>query len=133
MKAAGLRPTQLDNVILVGGSTRIPLLQRMVAEYFGRRPLADIDPDLVVAQGAALQALSLAEPARKARSRRRVPSSQLPTSPMKFPAKTTLSVLFSTTLNSAVIFAFPAPKSPMTATSSSIRPRVHAKTRSNTR
>jgi molecular chaperone DnaK len=66
MKAAGLRPTQLDNVILVGGSTRIPLLQRMVAEYFGRKPLANIDPDLVVAQGAALQALSLAEPARKA-------------------------------------------------------------------
>ena len=66
MKAAGLRPTQLDNVILVGGSTRIPLLQRMVAEYFGRKPLADIDPDLVVAQGAALQALSLAAPARKA-------------------------------------------------------------------
>ena len=66
MKAAGLRPTQLDNVILVGGSTRIPLLQRMVAEYFGRKPLADIDPDLVVAQGAALQALSLAEPAHKA-------------------------------------------------------------------
>ncbi len=66
MKAAGLRPTQLDNVILVGGSTRIPLLQRMVAEYFGRKPLANIDPDLVVAQGAALQALALAEPARKA-------------------------------------------------------------------
>lgn len=66
MKAAGLRPTQLDNVILVGGSTRIPLLQRMVAEYFGRKPLSDIDPDLVVAQGAALQALSLSEPARKA-------------------------------------------------------------------
>jgi molecular chaperone DnaK len=66
MKAAGLRPTQLDNVILVGGSTRIPLLQRMVAEYFGRKPLANIDPDLVVAQGAALQALSLSEPARKA-------------------------------------------------------------------
>jgi molecular chaperone DnaK len=52
MKAAGLRPTQLDNVILVGGSTRIPLLQRMVAEYFGRKPLINIDPDLVVAQGA---------------------------------------------------------------------------------
>lgn len=66
MKAAGLRPTQLDNVILVGGSTRIPLLQRMVAEYFGRKPLSTIDPDLVVAQGAALQALSLSEPARKA-------------------------------------------------------------------
>jgi len=66
MKAAGLRPTQLDNVILVGGSTRIPLLQRMVAEYFGRKPLVNIDPDLVVAQGAALQAQSLAAPSRKA-------------------------------------------------------------------
>jgi molecular chaperone DnaK len=66
MKAAGLRPTQLDNVILVGGSTRIPLLQRMVAEYFGRKPLVNIDPDMVVAQGAALQAHSLALPARKA-------------------------------------------------------------------
>ena len=66
MKAAGLRPTQLDNVILVGGSTRIPLLQRMVAEYFGRQPLVNIDPDLVVAQGAALQAQSLALPSRKA-------------------------------------------------------------------
>jgi molecular chaperone DnaK len=66
MKAAGLRPTQLDNVILVGGSTRIPLLQRMVAEYFGRKPLVNIDPDLVVAQGAALQAQTLAVPSRKA-------------------------------------------------------------------
>ena len=66
MKAAGLRPTQLDNVILVGGSTRIPLLQRMVAEYFGRKPLVNIDPDLVVAQGAALQAQSLAAPSGKA-------------------------------------------------------------------
>ena len=66
MKAAGLRPTQLDNVILVGGSTRIPLLQRMVAEYFGRKPLADIDPDLVVAQGAALQALTLSGSSSKA-------------------------------------------------------------------
>ncbi len=66
MKAAGLRPTQLDNVILVGGSTRIPLLQRMVAEYFGRKPLVNIDPDLVVAQGAALQAQSLSVPSQRA-------------------------------------------------------------------
>jgi len=65
MKAAGLRPTQLDNVILVGGSTRIPLLQRMVAEYFGRKPQTRIDPDLVVAQGAALQAKALSVPERK--------------------------------------------------------------------
>jgi molecular chaperone DnaK len=66
MKAAGLRPTQLDNVILVGGSTRIPLLQRMVAEYFGRKPLVEIDPDLVVAQGAAIQARALGASTRKA-------------------------------------------------------------------
>ena len=95
MKAAGLRPTQLDNVILVGGSTRIPLLQRMVAEYFGRKPLSNIDPDLVVAQGAALQAFSLAEPAR-ARPRldgwrsRRLPSrppAAFRRSPRRLPSK----------------------------------------------
>ena len=60
MRVAGIRPTQIDNVILVGGSTRIPLVQSMVAEYFGRAPLSDIDPDLVVAQGAAIQARALA-------------------------------------------------------------------------
>ena len=59
MKTASIRPTQLDNVILVGGSTRIPMLQKMVAEYFGRKPLINIDPDLVVAQGAAIQASTL--------------------------------------------------------------------------
>ncbi|MEC7524266.1 MAG: Hsp70 family protein, partial [Myxococcota bacterium] len=60
MRVAGIRPTQLDNVILVGGSTRMPLVREMVAEYFGREPLSTIDPDLVVAHGAALQASALA-------------------------------------------------------------------------
>lgn len=60
MRIAGLRPTQLDNVVLVGGSTRIPLVRQMVQDYFGRVPLGHIDPDLVVAQGAALQGLALA-------------------------------------------------------------------------
>ena len=60
MRVAGIRPTQLDNVILVGGSTRMPMVRRMVAEYFGREPLSNIDPDLVVARGAALQAAALA-------------------------------------------------------------------------
>jgi molecular chaperone DnaK len=55
LKLAGLRPTQLDQVILVGGSTRMPLVRSMVQDYFGRTPLANIDPDLVVAQGAAIQ------------------------------------------------------------------------------
>jgi molecular chaperone DnaK len=60
MRLAGLRPTQLDQVILVGGSTRMPLVRTMVQEYFGRAPLSNIDPDLVVAQGAAIQGAALA-------------------------------------------------------------------------
>jgi molecular chaperone DnaK len=60
LKIASLRPTQLDQVILVGGSTRMPLVRRMVEEFFGRAPLASIDPDLVVAQGAAIQGAALA-------------------------------------------------------------------------
>jgi len=65
MRIAGIRPTQLDNVILVGGSTRMPLVQRMVTEYFGRAPLEGIDPDLVVAQGAAIQGRALTAPAER--------------------------------------------------------------------
>jgi molecular chaperone HscA len=53
---AGVRPRELDGVVLVGGSTRVPLVRRLVAETFQREPLHDIDPDLVVAYGAAIQA-----------------------------------------------------------------------------
>jgi molecular chaperone DnaK len=60
MRLSGLRPTQIDQVILVGGSTRMPLVHNMVAEYFARAPLGSIDPDLVVAQGAAIQGSVLA-------------------------------------------------------------------------
>ncbi|MSP90556.1 MAG: Fe-S protein assembly chaperone HscA [Myxococcales bacterium] len=56
LKDAGLRADQLDDVVLVGGSTRVPLVRAKVAELFGRAPHADIDPDLVVALGAAVQA-----------------------------------------------------------------------------
>jgi len=59
LKLANLRPTQLDQVILVGGSTRMPLVRTMVQEFFGRSPLGTIDPDLVVAQGAAIQGAAL--------------------------------------------------------------------------
>ncbi|MCB2102886.1 MAG: Fe-S protein assembly chaperone HscA [Rhodobacterales bacterium] len=56
---AGVTPDQVRGVVLVGGSTRVPLVRRRVAELFGSEPLSDIDPDLVVADGAALQAEAL--------------------------------------------------------------------------
>ena len=56
LKDAGLQASDLDAVLLVGGSTRIPLVRRKVAELFGREPQSEIDPDQVVALGAAVQA-----------------------------------------------------------------------------
>lgn len=69
LKLAGIRPAQLDGVILVGGQTRTPKVRQMVGEYFGMEPQSSVDPDLVVAQGAALQgyALSAAKPAQSLR------------------------------------------------------------------
>jgi len=60
MKDAQVEAGELDGVILVGGSTRVPAVRRYVASVFGREPLTDLDPDLVVAMGAALQADMLA-------------------------------------------------------------------------
>ncbi|MBM3507320.1 MAG: Fe-S protein assembly chaperone HscA [Alphaproteobacteria bacterium] len=56
---ARLEPSELSGIVLVGGVTRTPLVRRRVAEFFGREPLTDIDPDEVVALGAALQAEAL--------------------------------------------------------------------------
>jgi len=56
---AGVTPAAIKGVVLVGGSTRIPMVRREVARLFGREPLADINPDEVVALGAALQAEAL--------------------------------------------------------------------------
>ena len=53
---AGFQPSQVDEVVLVGGSTRIPLVRRKVEELFGRRPHSELNPDEVVALGAAVQA-----------------------------------------------------------------------------
>ena len=53
---AGLEPREIDEVVLVGGSTRMPLVRRLVAELFGRTPHSDLNPDEVVALGAAVQA-----------------------------------------------------------------------------
>ncbi len=59
MTAAGLVPRQISDVLCVGGSTRIPLVRERLAEVFGRDPNNQINPDEVVAQGAAIQAGSL--------------------------------------------------------------------------
>jgi molecular chaperone HscA len=56
---AAVGPKDIQGVVLVGGSTRVPLVRRKIEEFFGRQPLADIDPDEVVAVGAALQAKAL--------------------------------------------------------------------------
>ena len=53
---AKLAPSEIEEVVLVGGSTRGPLVRRTVEEYFGRRPHAELNPDEVVALGAAVQA-----------------------------------------------------------------------------
>ena len=53
---AGLEPRDVDEVVLVGGSTRVPLVRRLVEELFGRTPHSDLNPDEVVAVGAAVQA-----------------------------------------------------------------------------
>ncbi|HEY7862409.1 MAG TPA: molecular chaperone DnaK [Thermoanaerobaculia bacterium] len=55
LQSAGLKPSDVDQVILVGGQTRTPKVQRMVAELFGREPNRDINPDEVVAIGASIQ------------------------------------------------------------------------------
>ncbi len=60
LKDAEIRAKDLDGVILVGGSTRSPAVRAYVSELFGREPLVDIDPDQVVALGAAVQAELLA-------------------------------------------------------------------------
>ncbi len=56
LKDAGLKPEQIDDVVLVGGSTRIPKVRQLVQDLFKREPHTDINPDEVVALGAAVQA-----------------------------------------------------------------------------
>jgi molecular chaperone DnaK len=56
IKDAGLNTGQIDEVVLVGGSTRIPKIQQMVKEFFGKEPHKGVNPDEVVAIGAAVQA-----------------------------------------------------------------------------
>jgi molecular chaperone DnaK len=59
LKLAKLDRYSLDNLVLVGGTTRVPLVRKKVEEYFGRKPRMEINPDEVVAIGAAIHAFSL--------------------------------------------------------------------------
>ena len=56
LKDAGLQPAEIDEVVLVGGSTRMPLVRRRVQDLFGKTPHSNLNPDEVVALGAAVQA-----------------------------------------------------------------------------
>ncbi len=60
LRDAGVETGAIDNVLLVGGATRMPIIRQAVTDYFDREPLASIDPDRVVAIGAGIQAEVLA-------------------------------------------------------------------------
>ncbi|HCO42676.1 MAG TPA: molecular chaperone DnaK, partial [Gammaproteobacteria bacterium] len=60
LKDAGLSGSQIDEVILVGGQTRMPKVQEAVKDFFGKEPRKDVNPDEAVAVGAAIQGAVLA-------------------------------------------------------------------------
>ena len=59
VRAAGIKPEDVNQVVLVGGQSRMPLVQKAATDYFGQRPHKGVNPDEVVAQGAAVQGAAL--------------------------------------------------------------------------
>jgi len=68
LSTAGVRPNEIDDVLLVGGQSRMPIVREGVREFFGRDPRRDINPDEVVAMGAALYGYMLASDEMRAAS-----------------------------------------------------------------
>jgi molecular chaperone DnaK (HSP70) len=64
LEDAKLAPSDIDEVVLVGGQTRMPMMQQVVQRFFGKEPHKGINPDEVVAIGAAIQAGVLAAKSR---------------------------------------------------------------------
>lgn len=60
LESAGLTSSQVDEILLVGGATRTPLIRRRLVEAFGTQPRGEVDPDLCVAMGAAIQGAAMA-------------------------------------------------------------------------
>ena len=60
LESASLTSSQVDEILLVGGATRTPLIRRRLAEAFGKEPRGEVDPDLCVAMGAAIQGAAMA-------------------------------------------------------------------------
>jgi molecular chaperone DnaK (HSP70) len=60
LESANLTSSQVDEILLVGGATRTPMIRRRLTEAFGREPRGEVDPDLCVAMGAAIQGAALA-------------------------------------------------------------------------
>jgi molecular chaperone DnaK (HSP70) len=60
LESAGLTSSQVDEILLVGGATRTPLIRRRLVEAFGKEPRGEVDPDLCVAMGAAIQGAAMA-------------------------------------------------------------------------
>jgi molecular chaperone DnaK (HSP70) len=59
LESAGLTSSQVDEILLVGGATRTPLIRRRLVEAFGAQPRGEVDPDLCVAMGAAIQGAAM--------------------------------------------------------------------------
>jgi len=66
LQQAGVLARELDGVVLVGGPTRLPIIREAVATYFQKQPKTDVDPDVVVAMGAAIHAAELVAPQQQA-------------------------------------------------------------------